>query len=231
MALDLGNIFGSFGLGSFNFSTIIDKVYFFAGVFLLCLMVGGIIAAFFYFKSKKNRIKDLVKIGWWEDTIAGMVPTRMDDAEEIIIPGTSLRVFYVKDRDLWLPRFTRGITKDLFYVALTPTRQMVNFTLKSLGDSLKDTDLEFDHTDMLWAAENTREFIKRNYKDKSIKWWQAYQGVITTAIYILIMTFSLVLIIYFLKGLVDEIRGLVAVASEAAAKSCANAFNSGVVAA
>jgi hypothetical protein len=111
---------------------------------------------------------------------------------------------------------------------MTPNRQMVNFSLKSLAETLEEANLQIDHTDMLWAAENTREFIKRNYKDKSIKWWQAYQGVITTAIYILILTFSFILILYMMKGLVDKIGALVSTANEAVKMSCQNVFNSGV---
>ena len=77
-------------------------------------------------------------------------------------------------------------------------------------------------------AENTREFIKRNYKDKAVKWWQAYQGVITTAAYILIMTFSLILIIYFLRGIVKDL-GIVADRVAAAAETtCRNSMTSGV---
>lgn len=215
-------------LSGFNFGAILDKVYFFAGILLLCIVIGVLVFGILYARSRKKNNQDLKKIGWWEETNQGLIPTRMDDAEEIIIPGTALRVFYIKSRDLWLPRFTRGITKDLFYVAMTPNRQMVNFSLKSLGKTLEEANLKIDHTDMLWAAENTREFIKRNYKDKSIKWWQAYQGVITTAIYILILTFSFILIIYMLKGVVDKISGLLSIATEAMKMSCQNAFNSGV---
>jgi hypothetical protein len=216
-------------LGGFNFSAILDKIYLFTGIFLLCLVVGGLIFGILYARSRDKKNKDIKRIQWWEETNQGLIPTRMDDAEEIVIPGTALRVFYVKARDLWLPRFTRGMTKDLFFVAMTPNRQMVNFSLKSLGKTLEEANLMIDHTDMLWAAENTREFIKRNYKDKSIKWWQAYQGVITTAIFILILTFSFILILYMLKGVVDKIGGLLSTATEAMKMSCQNAFNSGIV--
>lgn len=197
---------GSF-FGSFDVSVIVDKIYFFVGIFLLFAVLGGIVMIFLHLKSKKGREKNLKKIGWWEE-VAGterMEPGTMDDVEEIVLPGTMLRVFYCKDRDLWLPRFSKGVTKNLFYVLLTPTQQMVNFTLKSLSADLKEAKLDYDHTDMQWAAENMREWIKRNYRDKAVKWWQAYQGVITTAIYILVMTFSMVLIIYFLRGLVKDI--------------------------
>lgn len=215
-------------LGKFSFSVILDKIYLFVGILLLCVVVGALIFGILYVRSRNKNTQDLKKIGWWEETNQGLIPTRMDDAEEIIIPGTALRVFYVKTRDLWLPRFTRGITKDLFYVAMTPNRQMVNFSLKRLTETLEEANLQIDHTDMLWAAENTREFIKRNYKDKSIKWWQAYQGVITTAIYILILTFSFILILYMMKGLTDKIGALLSTANEAVKMSCQNAFNSGV---
>ena len=227
--MNVGDIFSSFGLGKLNIGLIVDKIYFFAGIFFLCLIVGAIIAGFIYYRFKKKEIKDIKKIGWWEETSAGLVPTHMEDVEEIVIPGTQLRVFYDEKKDLWLPRFTRGITKDLFYVAMTPNRQMINFSLKSIGDTLKEANLDYDHTDMLFAAENMREFIKKNFKDKSIKWWQAYQGVITTAIYILIMTFSLGIIIYMMRGIVKDIGSVADTLKLALQQSCANAFNSGVV--
>lgn len=203
----IGSISGFFG--GFDFASILGKIKFYGMIFILILLLGVIIGGIWYFKKKKKPAGDLKKIAWWEETTSGPVPVRSDEAEEIIIPGTTLRVFYVKDRDLWLPRFTKGITKDLFYVMITPNRQMVNFTLKSLGASLKEAGLDYDHTDMLFAAENMREFIKRNYKDKAIKWWQAYQGIIAIAIFIFLMTVSLAVILYMMGKLSDKIGLLI----------------------
>lgn len=220
-----------FDLGGFDFSVIIEKIYFFVGVFLLLGIIGGIGMGLYILKTRKSQKKDMKKVGWWQE-VSGterMEPTRMDDVEEIVIPGTTLRVFYCKKRDLWLPRFSRGVSANLYYVLLTPSQQMVNFTLKSLSSDLKEAKLDYDHTDMLWAAENTREFIKRNYKDKSIKWWQAYQGVITTAAYIMIMTFSMVLIIYFLRGLVEDIGGIANTVGSIYETAIENTATSGVI--
>jgi hypothetical protein len=223
---NFGDMFSS--ITNFDFSIIIDKVYFFLGIFLIIAVIGGAIGGFLYLRSKKNNNKDMKTLYWWEQTPSSLLPISMMEVEEIIIPGTTLRVFYNKEKDLWLPRFTRGITPTLFYIAMTPNRQMVNFSMPNLNAALEKAELEIDHTDMLWAAENTREFIKRNFKDKSIKWWQAYQGVITTAIFILIMTFSLAIILYMMKGLVGQIGGLLSTANEAVKTSCANAFSSGL---
>ena len=166
--MDFSSLLSSVGIGGFDFKTILNNIYLFGAIFLLCLIIG-VFAFIYYYISQRNKNKITFKIGWWEETTAGLVPTYMEDAEEIVIPGTALRVFYVEAKDKWLPRFTRGITKDLFYVCITPNGQMINFTLKKIEDSLKESGLQYDHTDMLWAAENTREFIKRNYKNKSIK--------------------------------------------------------------
>lgn len=194
----------SFGFGSISVAGIVEKIYFYVGIFFIFLVIGIFIGIIWKIRSNDKQTKLVKKIGWWEQGNNTMHPSNMDDAEEIIIPGTTLRVFYVAKRDLWLPRFTRGVTKDLFYVLLTQNRQMLNFTLKTPGAD-GESNLDFDNTDMLWAAENTREFIKRNYKDKSVKWWQEYKEVIAVASLILIMTFSFVIIIYFLKGMVGDI--------------------------
>ncbi len=227
--MELGDVFGF--LGDFNLSWIIEKVYFFVGLFFLFAIIGGIVITFFHLKTKKGKQKDTKKVGWWQEVTGteSMEPSRMDDVEEIVIPGTPLRVFYCKKRDLWLPRFSRGVSKDLFYVLLTPTQQMVNFTLKSLSSDLKEANLEYDHTDMLWAAENTREFIKRNYRDKSVKWWQLYQNTIAVAGLMLIFTFSFLLILYFMRGMMQDIGAVAGTISEAVKTSCANAATSGVM--
>lgn len=216
----------------FDTSVILDKIYFFVGIILFAIIIGALIMGFFILRRKKKIDSDTVKIGWWtEVTGTGqMEPTRMDDATEIVIPGTTLRVFYVKKRDLWLPRFSRGVTSKLFYVLLTPTQQMVNFTLRSLTQEMKEAKLDYDdHTDMLWASENTREYIKTHYKDKSIKWWQVYQGPITVAIYILILTFSFVIIIYFMRGIVEDMGAVASSLADAVDRISRNTATSGVV--
>ena len=203
--IDLADFgFSISGIGSL-FETLLTWI----GILVLIIFVAGMV--FVAMKWKKDK-KDPAKkqIGWWEEIQGRLIPTTMDDAKEIIIPGTRLRVLYIKSKDMWLPRFTRGITKDLFYVALTPKREMVNFSLKSISKDMAEAGLDYDHTDMIWASENLREFIKRNYRDKSTPWWKEYQGVITTAIYIIILTFSFVIILYFMKEMVGEMSNILA---------------------
>jgi len=227
----ISDITGGFLPSSFNSGAIVDKIYSFLGVFLLLVALGGIVTAFVIIKKKGKNKGNGFKIGWWYEVGGRMEPSTMDEVEEIIIPGTVLRIFHNKKKDLWIPRFTRGISKNLFYVLLTPTNQMVNFTIPSLSQDLKIAKLEYDHTDMLWAAENAREYIKRNYKDKAVKWWQLYQTTIATAVLLAMMTFCFILIIYFMRGLMADMGDIAKTLGSKALEACANARTSGVVAA
>ena len=207
-ALQGGNFGSLLGLGGFSLTSLFSSAKNIASVVIVLIVCAGI--AYYYMnKSKKIKNKVIKKIGWWEEINGRLVTLSMDEAEEIIIPGTNLRAFYIKKRDMWLPRFTRAINQDLFYLAITKNREIVNFTLKSLEESMKEAGLDYDHTDMRWANENTREFIKRNYRDKSIPWWKEYKDVIATVVILAVMVFGFVIIIYFLGGLVEKI-GLIA---------------------
>ena len=199
------NLEDFFGI-KFNIGDLADTLLTIGMIVFIIIIVAGIV--FFLMNQKKKKKIPTKKIGWWEDVHGDLVPTAMDNAQEIVIPGTRLRVFYIKSKDMWLPRFPRGITKDLFYVAITPKRELVNFTLKGIESDMAKAGLQYDHTDMIWASENLREFIKRNYRDKATPWWKAYQGVITTTIYIIVLTFSFVVILYFMRQIVGDIGSL-----------------------
>lgn len=204
MAGDEEGFLGDFGIGNIDISGMISSTGRIAAIFAILLITAGI--GFYLYKRKQKVINRAnKKIVWWEDVNDKLTRVGQDEAEEIIIPQTSLRVFYIKSKDMWLPRFTQGVDLDMFFVALSKGRELVNFTLDSLESNLKRANIKIDHTDMRWAAENTREFIKRNYRDKSIPWWKEHKETIQLAIFIVLYTASMISIIYFLGGLVDKI--------------------------
>ncbi len=227
--MELTDFSNSFGLAGFDPSVIINRIYYFVGISLLLIILGICVALIYYARKRNKDHTSTIKIGWWEEVGEHLEPTFMEKVEEIIIPGTILRIFYGKKRNIWLPRFSRGVSKNLYYVAKTKTGQMVNFALGNLSKNLKEADLEFDHTDMLWAAENSREFIKKNYTDKSTTWWQLYQNTISTAALIFIMTLCFIAIIYFMRGIVVDIGDVAAQLGGILEKSCMSAQTSGIV--
>lgn len=227
----LGDILGSFGLGNINIDGIINSIFHFIGIFLVILVLGGSLTAFLIIRKRKKNKAETFKIGWWKEVGEEMKTAKVQDFEEVVLPGSMLRIFYNKENDLWVPRFTRGVNgvDNLFYVLLTPTNQMVNFAMPSLSADLKRANIIYDHTDMLWAAENSREYIKRNYKDKAVKWWQLYQNTIATAAIIIVFTFCMVLIIYFMKGIVSQLGDVVGSVAELLKQANAAKATSGIV--
>ncbi len=219
----LGDFLPSFDIFNF-FSNLVNLM-----VVAVVLVVGAAVIFFGFRYRAKNKQGIKKQIHWWEELGGSLVKVRIDSATEMSIPGTSLKLFYVKDKDLWLPRFTRGVSPHEFYVALTPNKEIVNFSLTGIGESLKAAGLDHDHTDMRWAAENLREFVKRNYRDKAVPWWKEYANVISTAIYILIMTFSMILIMFFLKGVIGDISQLASSIGGLIDKADALSATSGVV--
>lgn len=197
--VDIGQWFTGFIPSAGTVMSLIRNVVIFVGI-----IVVGIIIFFVLNWKKKQKKGNIMELGWWEEINGQMMPLTVDKTEEIIIPGTSLRVFYIKSKDMWLPRFTRPIKPKLFWIVITPNREIVNWTPKPIGQDMKEAGLDYDHTDMRWGAENVKEFIKRNYRDKATPWWKEYQGVITGAVYILVTTFCLGIILYLWKGITDQ---------------------------
>ena len=108
-------------------------------------------------------------------------------------------------------------------------REIVNFTLQNINEHA-EAELEYDHTDMRWAAENTKEFIKRNYRDKSTKWWQLYKDTISTVIHIVIHTVSWAIMTYFLIKFTRELGSVAGQLASAVEKlNMCGSYGSGIL--
>lgn len=228
MAGAFDTLSGIVGVDKINVGDLFDR---FKLIFII-LIVAILAAVFIYFLLRYRTKKDLgteKEIRWWEDIHGNLVPTRMDTANEVTIPGTSLKLFHIKKTNTWLPRFTRGVTQSTFFVAITQNKEIINFTLKSIEKDMSEAGLKYDHTDMRWSSENLREFVKRNYRDKAVPWWREYQAVISTAIFIVIMTFSLGVIIYMMKGFVGEMSSVASAISDAVERLNVCSPGSGII--
>lgn len=189
-----------------NTENLISGIGLFFGAIITFLFVG-VIGGFIFYKRKEKQEYNK-KIFWFEEVQGHMVPIDEDSAKELIVPGTSVAVFYIKKKDLYLPRGTRKMGKDAYWYAIRDNREIVNFSMKNLNEDMKEAGLDYDHTDQRYAWVNLREMIKRNYRDKSVVWWKEYKDIIATAIFIIIMTFAFWFLIHkigVLMGRADQI--------------------------
>ncbi len=204
-----GHLLGSIpGLDSLPFSVAdlgnLWKILLGTLIFLIIFSV----MFFILWKIKKKKIYNKT-IHWFEEVNGSMVPIGTDLATEMIIPNTSITTFYIKSKDLYLPRPVKRMGKDSYWFVIKNNREIVNFTMKNINEEMKEGNLDYDHTDMRYALVNLRAMIQRNYRDNSKPWWREYKDVIGLVILIFVLSISFFFIITRVGVLIEQVGQLI----------------------
>lgn len=186
---------------------------FFSGVgkiltFILLLFIASVVIGLVFYRKKASK-KANQSIHFFEEVAGQMIPIEDCTASELTIPNSSIRVFYIKDKDLYLPRGTRKMGKNSFWYGIRKNRELVNFTMKNLNEAMTEAGLEFDHTDMRYANKNLKKIIDENFRQKSKKWWQEYKDVVSTVIFIFVMSIAFYLLINKIGGLMSQANQMI----------------------
>lgn len=193
--------------GDINLQGILGTVGQVVIIIILFILAAGIWGIFYW--KKKNKKLYNKKIFWFEEVHGQMIPIDEDTAAEIKIPGTNLNVFYIKKKDMYMPRPTIKMGKDAYWMAIRDNREIVNFAMKNLNDEMKEANLAYDHTDQRYALTNLLAIIKRNYRDKSQPWWREYKDVIAVAILIFALTVSFFFLFTQVGKLISQVGSLI----------------------
>ena len=219
--------FPDLGISGFNFSSLMNGIGLIILAIFVFVIIGGI--AFFMFIKTKNKKLYNKTIHWFEEVNGDMIPTGLDIAREITIPNSSVTVFYIKKKNLYLPRPVIKVGKEGYWICIRRNRELVNFRPKNLNEDMKESNLDYDHTDMRYALTNLQEMIKRNYRDKSQPWWKEFKEVIGLVILIFVLTLSFVFIAVKMGDLADKL-GILIDHVDSLIKSAEATRGSGVIA-
>ncbi len=194
------------GLGEIDFVGFVGKL---GNIFLLIVLfaITACIIGFFLYRRKEKALYNLT-LHFFEEINGQTVPTEDLKAAELIIPGTNIMVFHVKSKDLFLPRGTIRMGKKSYWYSVRNNREIINFSMTNINKETGEAGLNYDHTDMRYAYTNLREIIKRNYKDKSQKWWREYKDVIATVVFIFVLSLSFFFIVSQVGKLIGQIAPL-----------------------
>lgn len=194
------------GVGDLGFSfgksmSLIGQI----GILLVLLIIVGFV---FYLLLWRRKQKKTYKenIHWFERVPGNpLAPIEDNVACELTIPGSNIKVFYIKSKDLYLPRPTRNMGKNHYWYAIRDNKEISNFSLKDINEETGEAGLDYDQTSMKYADSYLRELIQRNYRDKAIPWWKEYKDVIATAILI----FMLGVVFFFLFSRLEKVVGAI----------------------
>ncbi len=199
-------------LGGVDIGGIGEKIGLALTFIVLLVLVAGIVGFFLYKNKEKKLYKE--KLHFFEEVRGQFVPVEDLIAAELIVPNTDVRVFYVKSKDLYLPRGTRKMGKNSYWYAIRDNKEIINFIMTNLNKEMKEAKLDYDHTDMRYAHLNLRDIIKRSYRDKSTKWWKEYKDVIATVVFIFVMSLSFFFILSQVGKLIGQIAPLLEKSAE-----------------
>ena len=191
---------GIFGGDLFGYLGSLGKIL--LGIFIFLTIFSIMFFVLWKIRNKKLYNK---KIFWFEEVNGQVIPTDNDVAAEITIPNSSVTTFYIKKKNLYLPRPVKRMGKDSYWFVVKNNREIVNFTMININDAMEEANLDYDHTDMRYALVNLQAMIQRNYRDNSKKWWLEYKDVIGLVVLIFVLTLSF----FFLFTKVGELIGMV----------------------
>ena len=106
----------------------------------------------------------------------------VDFAKELYVPETNISLFFLKNYKIYIARPTRSMGKNEFWYYISENGEWINFDISTKAEDIFSAIVNYDHRDNRYAFVNLSEIIKRNYKDKSTKWWKEYSGAITIII-------------------------------------------------
>lgn len=209
-----------------------QKVGIVALVFFIIVFVGIIAFAYYSRKMKLQQFK--YKIHIFKDIAGEIQPIDDDLAKEVFVPDTNVGLYYLLKRKIYIARPTRSMGKDGFWFKILPNGEWVNFTMKRQDGKKTLAEAEYDHRDNRYAYINLKEIIKRNYRDKSIKWWKEYAPLITFIVIAFVFVLGLWLLIAKLGKTIEVVTALIQSAQGLQSSSTdliqtAQNVNSGVV--
>lgn len=190
-----GGTVGDIGISFGGVTSFVSNLITFLGVIGI---IGGLFAWWYYRKRQKTTYNKKIHI--FEEINGQFIPSSEDTACEINIPGTSLKVFYLKKRNLYLARGTKQMGHNHYWYGIRSNGEWVNFTITNLNKELEEAGLDYDHIDMKYANTQLKRLMASQFKKKE-KWWEKYQKELTLVIFILLMTFA----IWFLLSKVEDI--------------------------
>lgn len=180
-------LFGELGINAPNFNAVNWGS---AGLILLTIIlfiIAGVVT-FFIIYNKSQKKKFIHKILFVKEVRGQIYIVGEDYAQELTIPYTSIKVFYLKDRKTYSPKLIYDTGKNLYIVLIGKGGEWINTNLRYGKDGIIEVNDELKPT-RDYANENLKELIKRNWTDKNKDWWKE------NAHYIFLIVLGVIIII------------------------------------
>ncbi|KKM75663.1 hypothetical protein LCGC14_1387890 [marine sediment metagenome] len=166
--VDLGGLFG--------FTNIIQAFIFF-------LVAGLLVGAITFYVANKRQYNKKIEI--FEEVNGKAIPVGSDKAREIVLPGTSIRAFFLQKRKFYIPRPSIQTGVGHYWYFIRRDGEWINIGLKNLNQEMNELKIHYDHTDMRMSNASLKKLIERNYK--KLNWLKEYAPFIAMGMLIFML--------------------------------------------
>jgi hypothetical protein len=211
----------------FNFGGVGVLVSIILIAFLILILVGA--GVFYYYSKKAKKVSFCNEIIIFSNYSGKLQRIGKDYAKEIFIPDSNISLFYLKGKKIYIARPTRAMGRNEYWYSISKNGEWVNFDMESSADSDTLALANYDHRDTRYAYVNLVDIIKKNYQDKSVKWWK--DPVIIGILGIVIITIIFGAVMWFILSRVGVLIDKLSPAIDATKSLVEQAknINSGVV--
>ncbi len=203
--LDMSSVVPNVGGGGGGLD--IAKAGLIIGIVFIFVVIAVISFFIFYKKFEAKKYKNKIT---FVQTFKGRTQIIGEDiAQEMTIPKTNIKVFHLKKLNTYTPKLTRLFGKNHYILWVSNGGEWVNTHISAFDGEKLGIDNE-SRPSMVYASENLKEIIQRNYKDKAIKWWKEYSHIIG----FIIITVVLVIGVVVMFGRFGKVMGILSGASQ-----------------
>jgi len=166
------------------------------GITLLIILIFIIIGiiTFFIVIRKINKKKYIYKVTFAREVNGKIFLVGEDFAKELVIPYTSIKVFWLKERKTWSPKLIYDIGRNSFLIFIGKGGEWINTDLRFGKDGIVELNDELKPS-RDYANENLKELIQRNWTDKNKNWLKE------NSIFIFLIILGIIIIIALVIGL------------------------------
>ncbi len=174
-------------LPAFSMSGILKFVgYFF--IFLIFIVVAScLFGVWLWWYMNKKRYKIIIKK--FEKVNGVFILTGTEQAAERRIGKSGDTVFYWKQSKSIRPRGEQQSGINTYYYGKREDGEWENFALDDLDFKLRLMNVKFTPVELRYAKESLRTMVNEIYSSE--KWWQKWQGVIISVVFIVLVSLML----------------------------------------
>ena len=222
-------VFDSIGLeGIGNF---LSGTGFIVGTVLLIFLgvvifgVGG----FFLYLKLANKKQFYITVNLFKTVNGKKFFIRSDNARELTIPGTNVRLLKWKNMGIYSAYPTRSMGNNVYAYNINKFGQLTNFDI-AVGEDETEAKMDFDQRDQTYAYLNLQALISKNYREKNkANWWKENLPLITVIVSAILLILAMW---FFFSQSAHQLATWTQISknfADAATRSCAQTINSGLI--